>query len=218
MESDAFLHRYFLNNGGKRLHKWLHYFDIYERHFERLRAEPITMLEVGVSGGGSLEMWASYFHPESRIVGIDINPDCAQHAKDRIDVHIGSQDDVEFLEGIVDQYGEFDIVLDDGSHINSHIIATFEALFGHVSKNGVYFIEDLHTSYWPKWGGGLKKPGAFMEYAKDRIDELNASHIKGMEPTEITKTTTSITFYDSIVVFEKSPQAVRQHVITQTIA
>jgi len=35
--SDGFLHKYFLTNAHKRLHKWVHYFDIYERQFERFR-------------------------------------------------------------------------------------------------------------------------------------------------------------------------------------
>jgi len=29
------LHRIFLSNGEERIHKWLHYFDIYERHLAR---------------------------------------------------------------------------------------------------------------------------------------------------------------------------------------
>ena len=72
----------------------------------------------------------------------------------------------------------------------------------------------MHTSYWPKFGGGLRKQGSFIEFAKDKIDELNASHVKGMAATEVSRATTSITFYDSIVVFEKAPQGKRQHVKT----
>ena len=34
---DGFLHRWFLNNGGALAHKWIHYFDIYERHLRRFR-------------------------------------------------------------------------------------------------------------------------------------------------------------------------------------
>jgi hypothetical protein len=56
MADDGFLHRYFLNNGGKRLHKWVHYFDIYSRHFERFRDRQPVVLEIGVFGGGSLAL------------------------------------------------------------------------------------------------------------------------------------------------------------------
>lgn len=209
------LHRYFLNNGDRRLHKWLHYFDIYERHFGRFRAEPIKMLEIGVHGGGSLHMWRDYFQAGSTIVGIDINPECKQHESDNIDIHIGSQDDPEFLKSVADQYGEFNIILDDGSHVNKHVITTFDTLYDRVSVNGVYLIEDMHTSYWPKFGGGLRKEGTFIEYAKLKIDELNATHVRGdLDINEFSRSTDSISFYDSVVVFEKRPQGKRQHLVT----
>jgi hypothetical protein len=57
MNDTGFLHRYFLNNGYLRLHKWMHYFDIYEHHFARFRGKSPTVLEIGVKGGGSLAMW-----------------------------------------------------------------------------------------------------------------------------------------------------------------
>jgi hypothetical protein len=79
MADSGFLQRYFLSNGDKRLHKFLHYLDIYERHFARFRDRPIRMLEIGVHGGGSLAMWKAYFHRDSTIVGIDINPACEPH-------------------------------------------------------------------------------------------------------------------------------------------
>ena len=215
MSSEGYLHRYFLNNGEKRLHKWLHYFDIYERHFERFRNRPIRMLEIGVHGGGSLNMWRDYFHSDSQIVGVDINPDCLNHAHDNISVHIGSQDDEAFLAEVADTYGGFDIVLDDGSHVNSHVIKTFGTLYNRVSPNGVYLIEDMHTSYWSNFGGGLRREGTFIEFAKSKIDELNAPHIRGeFEVTQFTRTTDSIIFYDSVVVFERRPQGTRQHVKT----
>ena len=211
----GYLHRYFLNNGENRLHKWLHYFDIYERHFARFRDRPIKMLEIGVHGGGSLRMWRDYFAPGSTIVGIDINPECKQHEGRDIDVHIGSQNDPDFLLEVADKYGEFDILLDDGSHVNEHVITTFDTLYGRVASDGVYLVEDMHTSYWPKWGGGLRKAGTFIEHAKNRIDDLNAVHVrKGLEVGDFTRSTDSITFYDSIVVFEKRPQGARQHLKT----
>jgi hypothetical protein len=215
MSESGFLHRHFLNNGDKRLHKWLHYFDIYERHFARFRDNPIKMLEIGVHGGGSLDMWKAYLHPESTIIGIDITPECAQYAGGNIEIHIGSQDDAKFLEKVADQYGQFDIVLDDGSHVNSHVIKTFEVLYPRVAHDGVFMVEDMHTSYWPKFGGGLRKEGTFIEFAKNKIDEINASHVREkFDLTEVSRTTDSLSFYDSVVVFEKRLQGNRKHVIT----
>jgi cephalosporin hydroxylase len=90
---DGLLHRYFLNNSHKRLHKWVHYFDIYERHLARFRGKAPVMIEIGVAGGGSLAMWKEYFGPGSHIIGIDHNPQCKAHEDDGIEVFIGSQDD-----------------------------------------------------------------------------------------------------------------------------
>lgn len=50
---DNFLHQYFLNNNGKIIHKWIHYFDIYEKHFRSYVDKPIVMFEIGFFQGGS---------------------------------------------------------------------------------------------------------------------------------------------------------------------
>jgi limonene-1,2-epoxide hydrolase len=68
------LHKYFLNNNNRRIHKWFHYFDIYEKHFSRFRNLKPVILEIGVMGGGSLEMWRDYFGEGAQIIGLDIDP------------------------------------------------------------------------------------------------------------------------------------------------
>ena len=210
MSGDGFLHRYFLNNGTKRLHKWVHYFDIYETHLERFRGKSPVMVEIGVHGGGSLAMWKAYLGPGARIVGIDINPDCKQHEAEGIEIFIGSQDDPALIETIKAKYPVVDIVLDDGSHRMEHLRATFNLLYDHVHPDGVYMLEDLHTCYWPGFGGGLGRPGTFMEFTKARMDDLNAVHTRGKLPvTPFTASTRSICVYDSIVVFERRPQGHR---------
>ena len=210
------LHRYFLNNGHKRLYKWVHYFDIYERHFSRFRDTAPVMLEIGVFGGGSLAMWKDYFGPGTKVIGIDINPDCKQHEDEDIEIFIGSQDDPEVIDAIFEKYPQIDLVLDDGSHIMRHMIASFELLYDRVNPNGVYMVEDTHTSYWEdKYDGGLRRPGTFMEFVKDKLDEINAVHTRGELPvSQFTKSTDCIAVYDSIVAFERRPQGKRQAPIT----
>ena len=213
--SDGFLHKYFLANGGKRLHKWMHYFDIYERHFERFRCKSPVILEVGVFGGGSLAMWKEYFGPGARIVGLDIDPSCKVHEAEGIEVFIGSQDDPHVLDAIVAKYPSIDIVLDDGSHIMKHMVATFEYMYPKISPHGCYMVEDTHTCYWDDYDGGVKREGSFMELVKDRLDDINAFHAKDAIPiTAFTKSTQSISVYDSVVVFERKPQGLRQAPIT----
>ena len=219
MNSRGFLHQYFVNNSTKRLHKWLHYFDIYEKHFDRFVNKSPTILEVGVHGGGSLEMWRNYFGNGAKIIGVDINPECKQHESEGIEIFIGSQDDAALLDSIKKKYKKFDIVIDDGSHIMSHMKKTFLELYNSVQERGVYLVEDTHTCYWDEYEGGLRKPGSFIEVAKELVDHLNAIHTRGEIPAStFTTGTSSISFYDSIIVFEKSPQGARQAPITKGMA
>jgi hypothetical protein len=194
----------FLSNDGRLIHKWKHYFPIYERHFRDFVYKPVTFIEIGCGRGGSLQMWKRYFGPHARIVGIDILSECKQFEEDQVEIRIGAQQDLQFLESIVAEFGASDIVLDDGSHVMSHVIASFQFLYPQVAKNGVYMVEDLHTAYWEEYEGGLRKPTTFIELSKNLVDELNADHCRGaVVPTDFTKTTLSMHFYDSVTVFEK---------------
>lgn len=216
---DGFLHRYFLNNGHKRLHKWVHYFDAYEHHFERFRGKSPTILEIGVFGGGSLAMWKEYFGPGCNIIGLDVNPECKIHESDNVKIYIGSQDDDNVLNDVLNTNGIIDVVIDDGSHRMDHMVKTFDVLYDRISSNGVYFVEDTHTCYWPEYQGGLGVAGSFLEFTKAKLDELNAVHTRGaVPPTRFTSSTRSITIYDSICVFERAPQGRRQAPITGPMA
>lgn len=194
----------FLNNTGRVIHKWKHYFTIYEQHFSRYVNRPVLFIEIGCGEGGSLQMWKQYFGPHARIVGIDIRPECQRFEEDQISIRIGSQDDPALLQRVVDEFGTPDIVLDDGSHVMEHIQATFKFLYPRTAPTGVYMVEDLHTAYWSEYGGGLRQPGSFIETCKDLIDEINAEHSRGaLEPTEFSRTTLSMHIYDSVVAFER---------------
>jgi 23S rRNA U2552 (ribose-2'-O)-methylase RlmE/FtsJ len=206
--TDGFLHKYFLRNNKKEIYKYVHYFDIYERHFSRFVGKPVTVFEIGVSMGGSLQMWSEYFGKDSVIVGIDINPECKIHEKDNIKVEIGDQSDVNFLRKLLETYGEPNIVIDDGSHVMKDLIETFDFLYSNTEENGVYLVEDLHTAYWEEYGGGYKKNQTFVEFSKNKIDELNSIHTRGAVPiTTFTQQTDSIIMYDSVIVFERKPQS-----------
>ena len=197
--------RYFRQHQGRQIHKWIHYFEIYHRHFARFRDEPVTVLEFGVNQGGSLQMWQDYFHPDSRIVGVDIEPRCAEFAGGNVAVEIGDQEDRDFLRGLAERHGPFDVVIEDGGHHPGQQIATFEEIYPRMTTDGCFLIEDVHTSYWPGYGGGLRRAGTFVEYAKDRYDQLNAWHSRQDDfvVDDFTRTTRSMHFYDSVIVFER---------------
>ena len=204
------------------VHKWHHYFDVYTRYFERFRDRPITMLEIGVFRGGSLRMWKEYFHPDSTIVGIDIDKSCQAHEiSDRnVFVRIGSQADPTFLANVNGEFGPFDIILDDGSHKTHHQIISFGALFRSALKDdGCYLVEDVHTNYWIKH---VDSPETFIDLSKQMVDMLHEPYfdrketefrhehpdaLKELHLSYLSANLDGISFHDSIVVFDKKKQS-----------
>jgi hypothetical protein len=202
----------YLTNTQRRIFKWHQYFPIYEWHFERFKNRHVTVFEIGVGEGGSLQQWRRYLGPFATIVGLDHAPICQQVEEDQIYVRVGKQDDTSFLARVCEEFGPPDIVIDDGSHIMTHINATFAYLYPRVSKNGVYLVEDLHAAYWPDHGGGLHHPDSFIERAKSYVDELHAEYSGGTVPrTALGDRTTSIHFYDSVIVFEVGEYRPKRH-------
>ena len=211
------LFSYFKNNKKRCVFKWLHYFDVYHNHFRRFRNKPVSVLEIGVWKGGSLQMWREYFGPKSKIYGIDIDPKNA-FSEEGIKIFTGDQSDSSFLKKVISEVGAFDVIIDDGSHVSNHQIASFEKLYSAMSDTGVYLVEDVHCSYFSEYGGGYNNPNSFLEYSKKMIDCLNLWFLKhndnqgGMEERSLTDnmvtlTTTGIHFYDSMVVFERCPRS-----------
>jgi hypothetical protein len=208
-QHDNPLRQYFDNNPGRLIRKWMHYFDIYHRHFARFRARPCTIVEFGVYHGGSLQMWRDYFGPQARIIGVDINPRLTAIDDAGVEIVIGDQGDRRFLRQLAQRVGQIDVLIDDGGHTMMQQIATVEELYGAVAPEGVILVEDTHTSYWREFGGGLRASYSFMEFAKRLVDELNAFHSRdphSFPPGVFTRGTRSMHFYDSVVVIEKQPR------------
>jgi hypothetical protein len=148
------------------------YCNKYEKYLPFNRHDNLNILEIGVLDGKSLLTWKEFYY-RSNILGIDINPDCKKYEEERISVEIGSQADGAFLSRIWQQYGPFDMVLDDGSHMSSHMIYSFEHLWSSVKSGGVYVIEDVGCSYWEDYEGGYLKPSSCVEYFKSLSDDVN---------------------------------------------
>ena len=197
------LEDYFYNRSEKTIHKWHHYFDIYDKHFSKFVGNAPKILEIGVYGGGSLLMWKDYFGEDSTIVGLDVNPECKKHEdlSKNVHVYIGDQFNVNSIKQLKQIYNGFDIIIDDGSHINEHQKFTFTQLWDIIEDNGVYLVEDTHTSYWSNYNGGLRHGNSFIEFSKNIIDSVNGYHCNNID--QYTKTINCISYYDSIVVFDK---------------
>jgi hypothetical protein len=188
------------------------YIEVYAQHFEKFRKLPVTFLEIGVggyddpqAGGQSLRMWRDYFY-KGRIHALDIF-DKSPHQEPRIKIYQGSQADKQCLESIHNETGDFDLIIDDGSHLNEHIITSFEILFPLLKKGGIYVVEDIQTAYWPTYGG-QNQPGAdntAMSFFRNLADGLNYKEylIPDYLPTFYDQHIVSLHFYHNMVVIYK---------------
>ena len=196
---------YFTSNDKTVVHKWHHYIPLYHRYFSPYRGLKIKFLEIGVSQGGSLQMWRNYFGDDAIIFGIDINPECVKFNGQAGQVRIGSQVDKAFLDSVISEMGRVDIVLDDGSHQMKHIPVTLGYLFPHLNDGGIYMIEDLHAAYWRKLGGGYRVKNNFFTVLMDLVDDMHHwYHAMGMKHASISQNCSGIHIHDSIVVLEKN--------------
>ena len=189
------------------------YCDHYETHFAKFRQKAINILEIGIggyddpkSGGASLRMWSEYF-PQARIFGLDFFEKRLQ-LPDTVAVYRGSQADGDLLRRISDDAGGLDVVIDDGSHINEHVIASFQILFPLLNSGGIYVIEDTQTSYWPRLGGSSQEPDStqtMMGFFKNLVHGLNHAEIIGRldQPNVFDRDIISIAFYHNMIFVEK---------------
>lgn len=99
---------YFLNNNKRTIHKWKHYFPVYDQHLTRFVNLPCLLIEIGCGKGGSLQMWKSLLGPHAQVVGIDIRAECKAYEEDQIAIRIGDQSDTNFLQNVLNEFGRPD--------------------------------------------------------------------------------------------------------------
>lgn len=163
---------------GKISDKWNIYFDAYDNIMAPYRNKPITMLEIGVQNGGSLEAWSNYFSQAEKIIGCDIDELCGNltYTDPRISVFVGDATSDVTSQKIISFQPEFDIVIDDGSHTSPDIIRAFCKYFGTIKNGGVFIAEDLHCSYWGNYEGGIYHPYSSISFFKRLVDIINHEH------------------------------------------
>ncbi len=185
----------------------------YRTHLRRFKFKRINLLEIGVgdyedkqSGGKSLRMWKKYF-PFGRIFSFDIYDKSALQER-RIRILQGSQVDPDFLNKLIQEMGTIDVIIDDGSHINEHVIETFKFLFPKLKDGGIYIVEDTQTSYWTDFGGdseNLNNPNTMMNFFKGLLDSMNNKEfiIPNYQQTYYDKKIVSMHFYHNMIFIYK---------------
>src|SRR5215467_12872779 len=118
---------YFLSHKeGPGIWKWMHYFDIYDRHFSKFVGREVHVLEIGIYSGGSLPMWREYFGEQSHIYGVDIEEACRAYEGERIKIMIDDQADRMFWAEFKKSVPVIDILIDDGGHLAEQQLVTLE--------------------------------------------------------------------------------------------
>ena len=172
------LHQLYAEHTGKVSDKWSLYLTEYDRLFNDYRDKPVRLLEIGIQNGGSLDIWSKYFSNAAALIGCDINPDCARLSYDDpcIGVIVGDANAPEAREQVFQRSPQFDIVIDDGSHLSSDIIKSFALYFPRVVEGGIFIAEDLHCSYWGQFEGGLFDPYSSISFFKRLADVISNEH------------------------------------------
>ncbi|GAA3967029.1 class I SAM-dependent methyltransferase [Actinomadura viridis] len=197
--------------------KWggIHWFTPhYERHLGPLRDQVVRVLEIGIGGyddlgesGGSLKMWKHFFG-RGLIYGVDLF-DKSQCDEPRVRTLRGDQNDPDFLRRLGEELGPFDVVIDDGSHINEHMRTSFRELYPYLRNGGYYVIEDLWTSYCPGYGGdetpGRRDEATAVGLVKELVDAVQHEEIPepGARLRETGRSLLGVHMYHNIAFLEK---------------
>ena len=188
----------------------------YSKLFWPFKYKPIKLLEIGVGGneaslgGASLNAWQLYF-PFAEIIGCDIY-DKQKLARGRIKIYQLDQSSKDQLEALCKIEKAFDIIIDDGSHLITHQVFTFEHLYPALKEGGIYIIEDVQTSYWKDWGGAgigdvaFEKTcvGFFLNLTKyiNHSEFIDLSGID-MRMIDLSKSIKRITFEHNLIIIVK---------------
>ena len=183
------------------------YLNIYEKHLNHLHHQKINLLEIGVKKGHSLKMWCDYFH-NGMVYGIDITKAAFKYTNEkRIKVFLGDQSDAKFLTQLYNKIGKIDVIIDDGGHTMLQQQVSFQTLFPLLDSNGIYIIEDLHTSYHKEFRTNTKK--TTIDFLKDIVDDVMLwgtnyrTKTRPTKPSYYEKHIASMTFVKSCVIIQK---------------
>ncbi|MFI9379840.1 class I SAM-dependent methyltransferase [Kutzneria sp. NPDC052558] len=192
----------------------------YERHIGHLRDQPVRFLEIGIGGynnaagggqGGSLRAWKHYFS-RGIVFGMDIF-DKSELDEPRLVTVKADQNDPEQLREIVERYGPFDVIVDDGSHVNQHIHTSLRELFPHLRPGGVYVVEDLWTSFCPGYGGDDADVNSaatsigLLKTITDALHHEERAHVPAAVPRTLEEQAVGLHVYHNIAFIDKGVNA-----------
>jgi len=143
-----------------------------------------VIVEIGIDQGASLRTWAEFF-PQAQVYGFDFNPRTLINEGNIRSFLVDQSDPQKILDVLAADNVRPDLVVDDGSHIWSHQIETYETIFPMMRRGSIYIAEDLHTSFIPEYrdrGEGQLSPLKYFS-AKENfviVETNNRASITGI--------------------------------------
>jgi hypothetical protein len=161
--------------------KFHNYCRQYDTILKDYRLKDIKILEIGVFKGESVKIWRESFPNAKCILGLDIDSDCKKYenTEKSIYIEIGDATNDVFIEYINNNYGPFDIIIDDGSHTNNDVILSFEKLFPLLNNNGLYIVEDTVVFNWSQYQN--KNYPDHLKYFFNFLPYLNQSRFNSTD-------------------------------------
>lgn len=157
------------------------YLDLYQRLLEHKKDTAKNILEIGIGGGGSIQLWNDFFL-NANIYSIDCTPMNWVFEKllplERITLYTGvdAYNEIIFNSYFKSKKLLFDMILDDGAHTLETMIKFIE-LYSHIlTEDGILMIEDIPD---PNWVSSLIR--ATPDHLKKFIEVYDLRHIKNRE-------------------------------------
>ena len=186
---------------GPGFWKWDHFYEAYHRHLKKFVGQAVSLCEIGVFSGGSLDMWTAYFGDRCHVHGIDLEPACKTYERDNVTIHIGDQEDRRFWSSFKQLVPRVDVLVDDGGHTPWQQIVTLEEMLPFLTPGGVYICEDIY---------GVNN--RFASYVAGLVDRFNAKQQRpdaiGVRPTQFQRYCHSLHVYPYLLVIEKHAQPI----------
>jgi len=188
---------------------WHGFTDFYEKNLGHLRERKnLSILELGVFKGSSLEMWYRFFGEEAKIFGVDINPlgDLPVFSHKNVKFIQADQCSEQQLLDVVLQSGEkaFDLIIDDGAHTPLSQLTSLKVLSNFVKPEGFYVLEDLHTSFWSDYTTNYNF-SALKFITEGSVEGMDLSKVRNrIETVTVFNRTPYIQHVTAILTFKKS--------------
>ncbi len=126
----------------------------YEKKFNEIKNKDIKILEVGSYAGASAAAFVKYFY-KVKVFCFDINiSNFSYKSKDIFVFGLDVNNEKKVTSTInnifnMNKFKSFDIIIDDGSHLLSDIVKSFNFFFQYLNSGGYYIIEDFkHPNYY----------------------------------------------------------------------